>query len=182
MKKINVHPLKSKNGFVYRFSEKDLETIKRLDLDVLLRGGSGILRGGILDVCEFGIISFHHANNDKIRGGPPGFWEVFNREPSTGFLIQKLLSELDGGDVLFRGSIPTAPTYAQNLARIYKKSQFFMHRFLEDLGRTRALPIVLAKSPYSYPLYRNPSLAIVALYGIKTFSPFRHKSLSEIAT
>ncbi len=172
VKKINVHPLKSKNGFVYRFSEKDLETIKHLDLDVLLRGGSGILRGGILEVCEFGIISFHHANNDKIRGGPPGFWEVFNREPSTGFLIQKLLSELDGGDVLFRGSIPTAPTYAQNLARIYKKSQFFMHRFLEDLGRTRALPIVLAKSPYSYPLYRNPSLTIVALYGIKTFSHF----------
>jgi hypothetical protein len=170
--KIEVHPLKSKTGLVYRFAEKDLETIKCLEIDVLLRGGSGILRGGILDVCEFGIISFHHANNDKIRGGPPGFWEVFNREPSTGFVIQKLLSELDGGDVLFRGSMPTAPTYAQNLARIYEKSQCFMHRFLEDLGRTRALPTVLAKSPYSYPLYRNPSSTIVVLYGIKTFAHF----------
>ena len=95
--KIYVRPLKSTSGLVYRYREEDLETIKSLNVDVLLRGGSGILRGGILNVCEFGIISFHHGNNDVNRGGPPGFWEVFNREPSTGFVIQRLPDELDGG-------------------------------------------------------------------------------------
>jgi hypothetical protein len=178
--KIEVHPLKSKTGLVYRFTEKDLEIIKRLKIDVILRGGSGILRGEILGVCKFGIISFHHANNDKIRGGPPGFWEVFNREPSTGFVIQRLLCELDGGDVLFRGLIPTAPTYAQNLARIYTKSVFFMHKFLERLGETKTLPEILPKSPYSYRLYRAPSLTSVGLYQVKTFAHLARKFLSRL--
>ena len=34
------------------------------NLDILIRGGNGILRGDILTVCQNGIISFHHANNE----------------------------------------------------------------------------------------------------------------------
>ena len=169
VQKIHVHPLKSTSGWVYRYREEDLETIKSLNVDVLLRGGDGILRGGILNVCEFGIISLHHGNNDVNRGGPTGFWEVLNQEPSTGLVIQRLLDELDGGDVLMRGSIATTATYAQNLARIYKKSNIFMHRFLENLGKTRILPQILPKSPYAYKLYTMPSLHVIALYQIKTF-------------
>ena len=167
--KIHVRPFKSTGGLVYRYREEDLETIKSLNVDVLLDGQSGTFRGGILTVCEFGIISFHHGNNDINRGGPPAFWEVFNREPSTGFVIHRLPDELDGGDVLMTGSVPTRPTYAQNLAQIYKKSIIFMHRFLEDLGRTRVLPQTLAKSLYAYQLYTMPSLHVIALYQIKTF-------------
>ena len=35
------------------------------------------------------------------------FWEVYNKNPSTGFIIQKLNEELDKGDVLFKGSVIT---------------------------------------------------------------------------
>ena len=69
--KIRVRPLKSTSGSVYRYREKDLETIKGLNVDVLLDGQSGTFRGGILTVCEFGIISFHHGNDDVNRGRPP---------------------------------------------------------------------------------------------------------------
>jgi hypothetical protein len=179
LKKVHVRPLKSKSGLVYRYGQQDLAAIKSLNVDVLLRAGSGILRGEVLTVCEFGIISFHHADNDKNRGGPPGFWEVFNQEPSTGFLIQRLLEELDGGDVLMRGSIPTASNYALNLARLSKKSNIFMHRFLEDLGRTRTLPQILPKSPYAYKLYTAPSLHVVALYQIRTFILMASKLLNR---
>ncbi len=168
VKKIHVRPLKSANGLVYRYREEDLETIEGLNVDVLLNGQSGIFRGRILNVCKFGIISFHHGNNDVNRGGPAGFWEVFNREQSTGFVIQRLLDELDGGDVLMRGAIATKATYAQNLAQIYKKPTIFMHRLLEDLGTTRCLPQALPKSPYAYELYRVPSLRAIASYQIKT--------------
>jgi hypothetical protein len=177
--KIQVRPFKSTSGLVYQYREEDLETIKNLNVDVLLRGGSGILRGGILNVCEFGIISFHYGNNDVNKGGPPAFWEVFNREPSTGFAIQRLPDVFDGGDaqvacdiidrdVLMRGSIGTVYPYARNLAQIYKKSIIFMHRFLEDLGKTRTLPKFLPQSPYAHQLYTTPSLYIIALYQIKT--------------
>ena len=179
--KIRVRPLKSTSGSVYRYREEDLETIKGLNVDVLLNGQSGTFRGGILTVCGFGIISFHHGNDDVNRGGPAGFWEVFNREPSTGFVIQRLPDELDGGDaqvvcdvvidrdVFMRGSIATVSPYARNLAQIYKKSSIFMHRFLEDLGKTRILPQTLPKSPHAHQLNTMPSLFVIALYQIKTF-------------
>ncbi len=179
--KIHVRPLKSTSGSVYRYREEDLETIKGLNVDVLLDGQSGTFRGGILTVCEFGIISFHHGNNVVNRGGAAGFWEVFNQEPSTGFVIQRLPDEFDGGnaqvacdvvidrDVLMRGSIATVSPYARNLAQIYKKSSIFMHRFLEDLGKTRILPQTLPKSSYPHQLNTMPSLYVIALYQIKTF-------------
>jgi hypothetical protein len=180
VQKVYVRPLKSTSGRVYRYSEEDLETITSLNVDVVLNGQSRILAGGILNVCEFGMISLHHGN-DVNRGGPPGFWEVFNQEPSTGFVIQRLLDELDGGDVLMRGSIATPPTYAQNLARIYKKSNIFMHRFLENLGKTRVLPQILPKSPYAYKPYTMPSFDVVALYQIKTFIIMSRKLFNKLS-
>jgi hypothetical protein len=176
--KIQVRPLRSTSGWVYRYREEDLETIKSLNVDVLLNGLGGIFRGGILNVCEFGIISIHHGNNDVNRGGPAGFWEVFNQEPSTGFVIQRLLDELDGGDVFVRGAIATKAFYAQNFAQIYKKPNIFMHRFLENLGKTRTLPQILPKSPYADKLYTVPSLRVIALYQLKMVITTARKLLS----
>jgi hypothetical protein len=166
--KLYVEPLVSKSGFVFRYSPEDIEQIKQCHLDVLVRGGTGILRGEILTVCPFGILSFHHANNDVNRGGPAGFWEVFNREPSTGFILQRLTDELDGGDVLLKGSRPTASYYMLNMARLSLKANIFLHQFLERLGESRALPKAFKKVPYSYPLYRNPSFKDQLRYAWKT--------------
>lgn len=179
MPKIHVSPLKSTNGLVYRYSDEDLETIRSLNVDALLCGGSGVLRGEILDVCEFGIIFFQHGNNDVSRGCPPAFWEVFNREPSTGFVIQRLPDALDGEDaqaacdgidrdVLMRGYIVTVYPYARNLAQIYKKSTIFMHRLLEDLGKTRIFPHFLSESPQVHQRCAMPSLFTIALYLFQT--------------
>ena len=65
-------------------------TINEEKLDIVLRFGSGILRGKILDLFKFGFISIHHGDNREYRGTPAGFWEVFHSSPSTGFIIQKL--------------------------------------------------------------------------------------------
>ena len=72
------------------------------------------------------MISFHHGDNRVNRGGPSGFWEVLNREPSSGFIIQKLNTELDGGSVLVRGNMMTQNYWLQNNAQLLKKSNFFM--------------------------------------------------------
>jgi hypothetical protein len=50
--KLVVTPRASKSGLVYRYSDADLDEIRKRNLDVLVRGGSGILRGGILNVCR----------------------------------------------------------------------------------------------------------------------------------
>ena len=154
---IEVTPLISDSGFVYRYSANDLQEIKNQNLDLLIRGGSGILKGEILNICPEGIISFHHGDNDVNRGGPPAFWEVYQRDKSTGFIIQILNEELDGGKVIFKGSIPTSFFYMLNKVRLYKKANIFMHKILENMFTNKKLR-TYKKLPYDKPLYKLPNL------------------------
>ena len=130
----------SKSKLFLSFTKEDLEKIKVLEFDVIIRLGSGIITGEILNTPKFGVLSMHHGDNRVNRGAPPGFWEVMNREPSTGFIIQKLTEELDGGHVLFRGNIPTANNWSLNRARIRAKSTIFMQNLLLNLAKKNMLP------------------------------------------
>ena len=165
---INVNPKISKSGLVYRYEYEDIKRIKELNLDLLIRGGSGILRGDILDACPNGVISFHHADNDINRGGPPGFWEVYDRSARTGFVIQRLKDELDGGDVLYKGFVSTHWFYSLNRAHLCEVANPFFHRVLEDITSESPKLKVLKKSPYSYPLYTTPTVFQTLIYLLKT--------------
>ena len=165
---INVNPKISKSGLVYRYEHEDIKRIKELNLDLLIRGGSGILRGDILDACPNGVISFHHADNDINRGAPPGFWEVYDRSARTGFVIQRLKDELDGGDVLYKGFVSTHWFYSLNLAYLYEVANPFFHHVLEDITSESPKLKVLKKSPYSYPLYTTPTVLQTLIYLLKT--------------
>ena len=168
-KKIFVNPEISKSGLVYRYSLHDIDQIKHSGVDILVRCGSGILRGPILSSMRHGVISMHHGDNRKYRGGPPGFWEVFNKEPSTGFVIQKLTEELDGGDVLFHGDIPTEPFFYMNQCAIKRRSVFFLHKILSEISISGAPPRSRKNIPYGGRLFTVPSLMQQILYLFKTF-------------
>ena len=165
---INVNPKISKSGLVYRYEYEDIKRIKELNLDLLIRGGSGILRGDILDACPNGVISFHHADKDINRGSPPGFWEVYDRSARTGFVIQRLKDELDGGDVLYKGFVSTHWFYSLNRAHLCEVANPFFHRVLEDITSESPKLKVLKKSPYSYPLYTTPTVLQTLIYLLKT--------------
>jgi len=165
---ITVNPLISKSGLVYRYGSDDMENIRKLKLDLLIRAESGILRGDILNVCPNGIISFHHADNEINRGGPPGFWEVYEKKPRTGFIIQRLKDELDGGDVLFKGYTATSWLYTLNLAKIYEIANPFFHQVLEDITSGNPKLEAQDKAPYSHCLYTAPNLLQIANYLLKT--------------
>ena len=82
---LRITPNVSPSGFVYRFSEQDINAVKALDLDLMIRCGDGILRGDILSSSRFGVLSFHHGDNRVNRGGPPAFWEVYYKQDKTSF-------------------------------------------------------------------------------------------------
>lgn len=155
---INVYPIISKSGLIYRYNDEDLKKIKDYNIDVIVRGGSGILRGKILSSSRFGILSFHHGDNDFYRGGPAGFWEVYHRTSSTGFVIQVLNEVLDGGDVIFKGNIATRPFYTFNLIDLYRKSSIFMHKVIERIAKNDRIDFVYPKKPYSSSLYTYPNI------------------------
>ena len=162
--KVEIVPEVSKKGYHYKFSEKDLNKIRLLNLDIILRCGSGILKDKILKCSKFGILSFHHGDNRINRGGPPGFWEVYYKLPSTGFIIQQLTEELDGGNVIFRGNITTQAFYSLNQALLNYKSYYYLKKMLIEISATHNLPNFEEKKPYYNVLYKDPSIPQILHY------------------
>jgi methionyl-tRNA formyltransferase len=74
MEVIHVEPIRKK--FSDYFPEDALNSIKAYQPDLLIRFGFRILRGKILSVAPYGILSLHHGDTAAYRGGPPAFWEV----------------------------------------------------------------------------------------------------------
>ena len=165
--RINVEPKISDSGFVFEYRTEDLNMIRRLNLDVLIRGGSGILKGDILKITNHGVFSFHHGDHKKNRGGPPAFWEVFNEEDSTGFIIQKLGDDLDNGDIYYSGSVATSFLHTLNFYRIVKKSNIFLIKLLEKLSKGEDNPRKRDINLYSEVLFTVPSIRQQLVYVAK---------------
>jgi hypothetical protein len=178
---VEIRPIVSKSGYVYRFSDEDVEKVKALDLDLLIRCGSGILSGSILRASRLGIVSFHHGDNKVNRGGPAGFWECYFRWPRTGFIIQRLTEELDAGEVLVRGYFGTRHYYSLNQAHVYKKALAHLKNLLKQVAATGALPPA-ERVPvlYSNMLFRVPNLAQCIVYGCKLVTRVFIKAMTGI--
>jgi len=122
-------------GFTHRFSPNDLETVRAQNLDVILRFGFNILRGEILNVPRHGIWSYHHGDNEYYRGGPAYFWEIYERRPLSGVILQVLNEELDAGVVLFKANLETQQggSVTRNQVQPYWTASFFVIRKLHQL-------------------------------------------------
>lgn len=176
---IAIKPKISKSGLVYLYGKSDIEKIRSADLDLLIRAGSGILKGEILEVCPNGIISFHHGDNNLNRGTPAGFWEVYQENPRTGFVIQRLREELDGGDVLYKGSIATSWVYTLNLMKLYEISYPFLHRVIDDITSENPTLRPQEKVPYGFILFKNPTTIQTINYIAKTTMIFLRKLIRK---
>jgi len=161
---IRLNPQISASGFVYRFSDEDVARLRQESFDLLLRCGTGILRGAILSCARLGILSFHHGDNRVNRGGPAGFWEIYHRQERTGFVLQRLTEELDGGDVIMRGYIPTQDTHLLNSVTLYAKSFYRLRGLLLRIAQTGELPEPEAHYPYTGRLLSTPVCHQVLAY------------------
>jgi hypothetical protein len=171
--RVIIDPTASPSGLVYRFSHQDIQEIRSKGLDLLIRCGSGIFRGDILSACRFGIISFHHGDNRINRGGPAGFWECYHRWPQTGFVIQQLTEELDGGRILFRGSVATHFLFSANQAEVFAKANVYLKDLLTKMESINAVPTCEDEAIIYYnPLYKRPSFLQIIIYGGKILSRF----------
>jgi hypothetical protein len=162
IEKISVMPKLTK--YSDWINDGDVNTIRKYDLDVIIRLGFRILKGGILNSAKCGIWSFHHADNNVNRGGPAGFWEVFQQEPTTGSILQILNEDLDGGQIIAKSYSTTDSTFVKrNQNNYYMKSLSFLPRKLKELhevGKDEFLKRVKAENNdlvfYDRPLYGKP--------------------------
>lgn len=112
-----------KKGVAQYFDQESLEKIKSVQLDFLLRFGFNIIRGEILQAARFGVWSFHHDDEQEIRGGPPGFWEFLFKKTSNGVILQQLTDALDKGIILKKVWFPVIyHDYKSHLDQLYFES------------------------------------------------------------
>ncbi len=171
----------STRGHYLEFDQQDLTKIGENEFDVLVRCGSGILRGEVLRTPKFGVLSLHHGDNRVNRGGPSGFWEVLNDEPSSGFVVQRLTEELDGGEVICRGNIMTSDLWMTNSAALHEKANTFLKKALVDLDLERELKIREDPSLHHNRLYRlDGDPFILARYVARVYLPILSNKVRRV--
>lgn len=159
---IKVNPIRTK--YSDTIEDKDIENIKKYQIDVFIRLGFKILKGRILESAKFGAWSCHHADNCVNRGGPAGFWEVFENSPLTGSILQILTEDLDNGLVLYRSYSATDKVLVKrNRNKYYWKTLSFIPRKLKelhDLGEEKFFTQVRLENKhinfYSNRIYKKP--------------------------
>ena len=96
---IKIKPKIFKDSLTSEYNKSDLEKIKNAKLDLLICASIVKLEGEILTVCPNGIIKIHYSDDEKNQIGLPGFWEVYERKPRTGFIIQRFKDELGKAEI-----------------------------------------------------------------------------------
>ena len=149
--------------FSDKFPDEAINEIKNLEIDILLRFGFRILRGAVLTAPKYGIVSMHHGDTDTYRGGPPAFWEVVNKAPTTAVTVQQLTEDLDGGNILNKTFLRTDRTsFYRNQTRLYWAGKELLISTLELIVKKGAAEYFSGikknngKVFYSAPLYVNP--------------------------
>lgn len=160
--RLHTTPLRPR-PFEHRFDDRALDAIRAAGLDVILRFGFNIIRGEILEAARCGVWSFHHGDNRLYRGTPAFFWEMYEGNPVSGTLLQRLTDELDGGGVLYRSWSATHPvSLRRGRNGAFWKSAHFVMRRLRDVHErgwdyVEQLPVYTERCAYDRPIYRMPS-------------------------
>ena len=139
-----------------KYHKKDLNYVKNKKFDIFIRCCVNVLNKDFLNITKHGIISFHHGDYKKYRGSPAGFWEVFNKEKKTGFMLQKINRDLDFGNIILDGFVQTKPFFLLNQAELYKKSNFYLKKILLDFSKRKKF--LFLKKTKKGKIYETPKI------------------------
>ena len=170
-----------KGKFSQHFSDEDIARVRNYDLDFILRFGFNIIRGEILNSARYGIWSFHHDDERKYRGGPPGLWEIYHNDPQTGAILQRLTDKLDGGIVLYRGMFPTvAWSWRLNCDQTMFGCADWPLRVCRDILNDCAGYVCGEPSPTKAPIYFRPTTWQTMRLAARTTVNFVRRQLKEL--
>ncbi len=183
---IEVNPRETK--YCDWIDHDDLLKIRTFDVDIFIRMGFRILKGGILKAAKYGVWSYHHGDNKINRGGPAGFWEVMKNQKETGVVLQILNENLDNGTILYKSySLTDKISVNRNVNRCYWKGLSFLPAKIKELyilgGKAFFNKVALSNHNlefYDKPLYKDPSNLEMLKLLIEKFIQISKQRLSDL--
>lgn len=92
----------------------------------------------ILEIPKFGAFNIHTSLLPKYRGAAPIQYALLNGDPVTGVSIQKMVKQMDAGDLVYDHEVPILP--GDNSGTLFKKLEkeaaVGLHNFLETFSKT----------------------------------------------
>jgi hypothetical protein len=150
------------------FSEHDVREIRKHNLDFILQFGSSNVRGEILNSSRFGIWAFHHGDEQKYRGAPPGFWEIYKGDNVTGATLQRLTDRPGEGIILKNGFFKTIGTsYTRNIDATYFGSVDWPAQVCIDIRNGAGYYLEASSSQTMAPIFCEPSNLQVLIFSVR---------------
>lgn len=105
-----------------QIEEEALARLKSSDLDFVLSFAAADCPAHIMDAARYGVWRFHFGDWVRYRGGPPGFWEVYDGASVTSALLTRLMVDRDSVLVLRDGHFRTdSLSYIRNREHIFAR-------------------------------------------------------------
>ena len=111
------------------------ESIKALDIDVIINQSQSIIKKALLDIPRIGVINRHNALLPKNRGRLTPFWVLYKGEKETGVSIHFVTEGIDAGDIIVQEkfAVSTDETFRSLVKKNYEVAPKAMIAALEKL-------------------------------------------------
>lgn len=112
----------------------DIDTIRKYNLDIILKFGFGVLTGQILKVPKYGIWSYSMDNYDTTD--ITGYYEVVKNIPVTGSELV-ILSDHDNENILISNAWESTCSYSIHLTRdkLFQRASLFIIRLIQGINK-----------------------------------------------
>ena len=130
-----------------------VDSLKAFQADMFVVVAYGrILPQAVLDIPKMFCVNVHGSLLPKYRGAAPINWAIINGDKQTGVTLQKIVFELDAGDVIAQEVMPvsdstTSSVLRQNMAQAGAK---LLVTTLENIASNKFKAIPQDKSMVSY--------------------------------
>ena len=122
------------------FSKIDVERVKSLNLDLIIKCNSCAIRGEIIHASRLGIISLNNGIDHIRPENFACFWESYYRMPKTAFTIHKLTDDSEIGETLISGFFSTKYFFSLNQANLLRKSMPHLKNLIKKISISGQLP------------------------------------------
>lgn len=119
-----------------------IEELSAGGFDVVVKFGMGLLRVPPGDQLPVPILSYHHGDPDRYRGRPAGFWEIADRAPVMGQMVQVIGNRLDAGQVVAFAETKVFPwSWRATLMESFRHSPLIINTAIQNAISGSYLPV-----------------------------------------